>query len=108
MSSHLRVNALSELCIEEGRGKVNTPRHERGQYPQDTQGLAQVPRDGYLMDWFKRQPDLMQQMYDLFRERGDSAVIVYGEIWGAGIRKGTRDKFRVGGLERSRQAELWE
>ena len=42
------------------------------------------------VDWFKRQPELLQGMYDLFRERGYSDVAVYGEICGGGIQKGVR------------------
>jgi Rnl2 family RNA ligase len=45
---------------------------------------------GRPVRWFKSQPELLQRMADLFRERGYSDVIVYGEICGAGIQKGVR------------------
>ncbi len=46
--------------------------------------------NGHPVDWFKRQPELMQRLSDCFRERGYSDTIVYGEIYGAGIQKGVR------------------
>ena len=45
---------------------------------------------GRPVDWFKRRPELLQRMADLFRERGYRDTIVYGEICGAGIQKGVR------------------
>ncbi|MDH3603027.1 MAG: hypothetical protein OEU26_25730, partial [Candidatus Tectomicrobia bacterium] len=46
--------------------------------------------NGHPVDGFKRQPDLMQRMYSLFRERGYRDVIVYGEICGVSIQKEVR------------------
>ncbi len=45
---------------------------------------------GRPVRWFKSQPELLQRMWDFFKERGYSDVIVYGEICGAGIQKGVR------------------
>jgi len=55
-----------------------------------TQADCQKFYGGRPVQWFKSQPELLQRMADLFRERGYSDVIVYGEICGAGIQKGVR------------------
>lgn len=45
---------------------------------------------GRPVQWFKSQPELLQRMHALFRERGYGDVVVYGEFCGAGIQKGVR------------------
>jgi hypothetical protein len=52
---------------------------------------------GTPVDAFKRQPDLMQRLYDFFRERGYRDVMVYGEFCGASIQKGLRYRGQVKG-----------
>ncbi len=49
---------------------------------------AQKFYNGRPVDWFQRQPDFMQRMYDFFRERGYGDATVYGEICGVSIQKG--------------------
>ncbi len=45
---------------------------------------------GRPVDWFKHQPDLLERLGNLFRERGYDDAAIYGEICGAGIQKGVR------------------
>ena len=46
--------------------------------------------NGDPVDGFKRQPDLLQRIYNFYRERGYNDVTIYGEICGANIQKGVR------------------
>lgn len=45
---------------------------------------------GRPVRWFKERPELLQRLFELFRERAYGGVILYGEICGAGIQKGVR------------------
>jgi Rnl2 family RNA ligase len=45
---------------------------------------------GRPVQWFKSQPELLEKMWSIFKERGYSDVVVYGEVCGAGIQKGVR------------------